>query len=125
MTLRPGQVGHWVVPKRIEAEVAHGNVKLDFTEAVITGRVLHVEADVRFGSLIIVTRPGVVVDTSEVVMVRGNVHNRPIWLDGPVALAIEVSGQVKGGNVRVRGPRRTFLEWLLRRPAAGPPQLSR
>jgi hypothetical protein len=110
------QVGRWVVPKRIEAKVTGGNIKLDFTEAVITDRVLQVEADVRGGHLIIVTRPGVVVDTSEVSMIGGNVHNRPTWPDAPVDLTVEVAGQLKGGNIRVRGPRRTFWQWLRRQP---------
>jgi hypothetical protein len=110
------QVGRWVVPKRIETVVTGGNVKLDFTEAVITGNVLQVDAVVRGGNLIIVTRPGVVVDTSEVSMVGGNVHNRLASSDAPVILTVEVAGQLLGGNVRVRGPRRSFWQWLRREP---------
>jgi hypothetical protein len=110
------QAGRWVVPKRIEAKVTGGNAKLDFTEAVITDSALTVDLDVRGGHLIIVTRPGVVVDTSEVSMIGGNVHNREVWPDAPVTLRIELTGQVKGGSVRVRGPRRTFWQWLRREP---------
>jgi hypothetical protein len=110
------QVGRWVVPKRIEAKVTGGNIKLDFTDAVITEHVLQVDADVRGGNLTIVTKPGVVVDTSEVSMIGGNVYNRSTWPDTPVALTVEVSGQLKGGNVRVRGPRRSFWQWLRREP---------
>jgi hypothetical protein len=110
------QVGRWIVPKRIEAVVTGGNVKLDFTQAVITGDVLQVDAVVRGGNLIIVTRPGVVVDTSEVATVGGNVHNRPVWPEAPVTLTVEVAGQLLGGNVRVRGPRRSFWQWLRREP---------
>jgi hypothetical protein len=117
------QAGRWVVPKRIEAKVTGGNVKLDFTEAVITDRVLQVDADVRGGNLVIVTKPGVVVDTNDITTVGGNVHNRPIWPEAPIALTVEITGQVKGGNVRVRGPRRTFWQWLMRRPLPGPPRL--
>jgi hypothetical protein len=110
------QVGRWVVPKRIEAVVTGGNVKLDFTEAVITDDVLQVDAVVRGGNLLIVTRPGVVVDTSEVAMVGGNVHNRPASAEVPIALTVQVAGQLLGGNVRVRGPRRSFWQWLRREP---------
>jgi hypothetical protein len=117
------QLGRWVVPKRIEAQVKGGNVKLDFTEAIITDRVLQLDADVIGGNLIIVTKPGVVVETSDITMVGGNVRNRPIWPDGPTALTIEITGQVKGGNVQVRGPRRTFWQWLMRRPVPGLPRL--
>jgi hypothetical protein len=110
------QVGRWVVPKRIEAVVTGGNVKLDFTEAVITTDTVQVDAVVRGGNLTIVTRPGVVVDTSEVAMVGGNVHNRPGSPQVPVALTVQVAGQLLGGNVRVRGRRRTFGQWLRREP---------
>jgi Domain of unknown function (DUF1707) len=110
------QVGRWVVPKRIEAVVTGGNVKLDFTEAVITADMVQVDAVVRGGNLTIVTRPGVVVDTSEVAMVGGNVRNRPVWPDAAVTLTVQVAGQLLGGNVRVRGPRRSFWQWLRREP---------
>jgi hypothetical protein len=110
------QVGRWVVPKRIEAVVTGGNVKLDFTQAVITADVVEVDAVVRGGNLTIVTRPGVIVDTSEVAMVGGNVHNRPVWPEAAVTLTVQVAGQLLGGNVRVRGPRRSFWQWLRREP---------
>ncbi len=110
------QVGRWVVPKRIEAAVTGGNVKLDFTDAVITADVVQVDVVVRGGNLTIVTRPGVVVDTSEVAMVGGNVHNRPASPEAPVNLTVLVAGQLLGGNVKVRGPRRTFWQWLRRAP---------
>jgi hypothetical protein len=50
------QVGRRVVPKRIEAEVIGGSMRLDFTEAVITEPVLKVDAHVRGGRLLIITR---------------------------------------------------------------------
>jgi uncharacterized protein DUF1707 len=117
------QSGPWVVPKRMEIEVVGGSARLDFTEAVISERTLKVDANLRGGHLIIIARPGVVVQTDELAMTGGNIHNRPPWPDAPVILRIEVSGALRGGNLRVRGPRRTFLQWLLRRPAPGGPAL--
>jgi hypothetical protein len=109
------QVGRWVVPKRIEIQVTGGNVLLDFTEAVITADTLEVETRMRGGTLVVVTRPGVVVDTSEVSTVGGQIVNRPPdEPDRAVDLAVEVSGQLFGGNVRVRGRHRTFSQWLRR-----------
>lgn len=111
------QVGHWVVPRRMEIEVTGGNVQLDFTEAVITGAALQIDARVNGGHLVIITRPGVVVDASEVSMTGGNIYNRPArGSDVPVTLAVEISGKVRGGNIRVRGPRRSVWQWLTRRP---------
>jgi len=34
----------------------------------------------------------------------------------PVILRIEVSGKVGSGHIKARPPRRTFGQWLLRRP---------
>lgn len=43
-----------------------GTVKLDFTDAVITGPVLHIQAEVRGERLVLVTRPGIEVDADAV-----------------------------------------------------------
>jgi len=117
------QLGRWAVPKRMEIKVAGGNVRLDFTDAVITSPVLHVDANVLGGSVVIITRPGVLVDADEVEMLGGSVkiHN-PEGPQPPTVLRVEISGQIRGGNVRAHPPRRTFWQWLLRRrPPAGSP----
>jgi hypothetical protein len=110
--------GRWVVPKRMEIQVTGGNARLDFTEAVITQPTLHIDMHLKGGNFIIVTRPGVVVDTNDVVAAGGQIKVRTA--DGPqtpVVLAIEMSGDLLGGNMRVGPPRRTFWQWLTRRPA--------
>jgi hypothetical protein len=119
------QLGRWAVPKRMEIKVAGGNVRLDFTEAAITNPVLQVDADVRGGNVVIITRPGVVVDADEVEMIGGSVKIQTAeGPQPPTILRVEISGQVRGGNVRAHPPRparRTFWQWLLRRPRpAGP-----
>ncbi len=105
----------------MEIKVAGGNVRLDFTEAVISSPVLHVDADVRGGSFVIITRPGVVVDADEVEMFGGRIKiHAPDGPQPPAILRVELSGQVRGGNVRAhppRPPRRNFWQWLLRRSA--------
>jgi hypothetical protein len=107
------QAGHWVVPKRIDIDVAGGNVLLDFTHAVITGPVLPITARVRGGNLRIITRPGVEVDASEVSTIGGNmIVQTPRPGATPVDLRVELSGEIKGGNVRVHRHRRSFREWL-------------
>jgi hypothetical protein len=114
------QFGKWVVPRRMEIDVAGGNVRLDFTEAVITLPTLRIDVHLRGGNLVILTRPGVVVDATELALIGGNVRIRTgSGPQPPAELAIELHGQVKGGNVRAHEPRprRTFWQWLLRRPA--------
>ena len=118
-----GRDGRWVVPRRIEVRVTSGSVKLDFTEAVITQPTLHIDADVSSGSLTLVTKPGIHVDTDEVSVRSGTVRVRhPEGSDVPVMLRIDVAGRVGSGMLTARPrkpprpPRRTFLQWLLRRP---------
>jgi len=109
--------GRWVVPRRIEARVTSGNVKLDFTQAVITHRSLEIDAEVRSGNLILVTRPGIAVDTDDLVVRSGNVKVKAPWgTAGPDDLLITVTGKVGSGNIVARPPRRTFWQWLLRKP---------
>ncbi len=105
--------GRWVVPQRMEVRVGSGRVTLDFTEAVITQPSLRIDAEVRSGSLTLVTRPGVVVDADEVSVRSGRVKisalpDRQL----PVALHIDVAGKVGSGRIKARLPRRTFRQWL-------------
>ena len=111
------RVGRWVVPRRIEARVTSGNIKLDFTEATIVNRLIEIEADVRSGNLFIITKPGIAVDTDDIVVRSGNVKVRAPWgSQVPVTVQINVSGRVGSGNIVARPPRRSFWEWLMRRP---------
>jgi hypothetical protein len=113
-------VGSWLVPKRMEIHVVGGSVRLDFTEAVIAAPTLQIDAHVRGGRLLIVTRPGIIVDASDVAMVGGRVAVRPVQgAHQPVILAVEASGEIRGGNFRVRPPRRTFAQWLRREQRRG------
>jgi hypothetical protein len=109
--------GHWVVPQRLEVRVTSGNVTLDFTNAVVSQASLQIDAEVRSGSMTLVTKPGIVVDTDDVAIRSGNVSVRTPWgHDVPVTLRIAVSGKVGSGNITARPPRRTFWQWLMRRP---------
>jgi Domain of unknown function (DUF1707) len=111
------RVGRWVVPRRIEARVTSGSIKLDFTEAAIGHRSIDIDAQVRSGSLTIITRPGIAVDTDDVAIGSGNVKVRAPWgAQVPVRLQINVSGRVGSGHIVARPPRRSFWDWLRRRP---------
>jgi hypothetical protein len=109
--------GRWVVPQRIEARVGSGQLKLDFTQAVIAQPSLQIDAEVRSGHIILITRPGIVVDTDDVAVRSGHVKVRAPWgPDVPEVLRIEVSGQVGSGHFIARPPHRTFWQWLTRQP---------
>jgi len=109
--------GPWVVPQRIEARVRSGSLKLDFTHAVITQPSLQLDAEVRSGHLILITKPGIVVDTDDVTVRSGHVKIRAPWGHGaPEVLRIEVAGKVGSGHFVARPPYRTFWQWLTRQP---------
>ena len=109
--------GRWVVPSRMEVRVTSGSVRLDFTEAAITQPTLRIDAEVNSGHLKLVTKPGIVVDADDVGVRSGEVKIREPWgHDVPVTLRIELVGQVRSGSITARPPRRTFWQWLLRRP---------
>jgi Domain of unknown function (DUF1707) len=111
--------GRWVVPRRLEIQVSSGAVKLDFTEAVIAQPSLQIDAEVRSGQLILITKPGIAVDADDVQIRGGRVKVVQPWgYDVPVSLRIVVSGKIGSGRLFAHPPRRTFWQWLTRRRPA-------
>ena len=98
--------GSWVVPEHIELRVTAGNVRLDFSQAVIALPSLRIDALVRGGNLTLITRPGIIVNTDDVAISGGRVIERePPDPSAPVLLSVNVSGKLVAGNVRVRPPK--------------------
>src|SRR5258708_35599722 len=86
-------------------------------EAVIAQPPLQIDATVHSGTLILLTMPGVVVDADDVAVRGSSVKVREPWgPEAPVTLRIKVSGEVDSGSITARPPRRSFFQWLLRRP---------
>jgi hypothetical protein len=111
------RTGRWVVPQRMQIKSTAGDVRLDFTEAEITHDTLHIEVELGIGAdLLLVTRPGIVVEADDLTTRGGDVKIRDTATQVPVALTISVSGRVRGGSVMARYPRRTFWQWLRREP---------
>jgi hypothetical protein len=104
----------WAVPRRLEIRSAWGEVTLDFTDAVITRDTLHIDLDMRAGTLRLLTRPGIVVDTDALVTNYSQIKSRRA-ADAPVLLRVRITGEISYGQVVVRPPRRGFGR---RRPTA-------
>jgi hypothetical protein len=116
------RTGRWVVPRRMEIRSTAGGVKLDFTEAVITHDTLRIDVELGFGGdLLLVTRPGVVVDADDLEVSLGDVKLRAgADPHAPVILRVKLAGRIRGGDVVARPRRRTFWQWLRRRPLRYP-----
>jgi hypothetical protein len=97
----------WVVPRRLEIRSAWGEVTFDFTDAVITRDTLHIDLAMRAGALKLLTRPGVVVDTGELVTNYSQVKARGA-AHAPVELRVRITGEINYGQLVVRPPRRGF-----------------
>ncbi len=115
--------GPWLVPRRLEVRLKLGTVTLDFTEAVLSWPSLEIDADIQTGSLILVTAPGIFVSTDDLAVRISTVKVAAPRDPGvPVRFRIDISGradisQITAGPPRPAGrPRRTFWQWLLRRP---------
>jgi hypothetical protein len=107
--------GQWDVPQQLEVRIGSGRVVLDFTQVTVPHSRIEIDAEVRSGSLKIVTRPGVEVDATDVSVRSGEVKIRSPWgTEVPATLLIHVTGQVSSGSITARPPRRTFGEWLRR-----------
>lgn len=109
--------GRWAVPQHMEIRITAGDVTLDFTEAEITHDSLHIDIqlDTR-GALILVIKPGIVVDADDVTVSWGDIKVRDITGPHvPVILNVKVVGRAPSGVV-ARLPRRSFPQWLRNKP---------
>jgi hypothetical protein len=109
--------GRWTLPQRMDIKVTSGAVKLDLTEAVATRPALQLDVRVRSGQLLLVTKPGIVVDMDDVAVRSGQVKVRAPWgASVPVTLRVTVAGSCGSGSILARPPRRSLWQWLRRAP---------
>jgi hypothetical protein len=110
--------GRWTVPRRIELRSSWGDVTLDFTEAVITQDTLHVDMDMRGGTLRLITTAEIVVNPDSLSVTYGKFKGpRAADPEVPTALHVELVGHITYGRIAVQTPRRPIRKWLHRKPA--------
>ncbi|WP_433475089.1 hypothetical protein ACQPZP_41550 [Spirillospora sp. CA-142024] len=100
------QEGRWLVLARIELRTQLCRVTLDFTHAVITSNVLRIDADMVHGKLVIVSSPGMVIDTGGLnrTYSKLKVHSKDFAADA--RLHVELAGTLLHAKVIERRPRR-------------------
>jgi hypothetical protein len=106
------RTGPWVVPRRMAIKLTAGDVKLDFTNAVIQQDSLHIDVDLGFGGdLLLITKPGILVTADDLNVRLGDIKIQDLSdPDIPVILRIEVTGRIRGGGIVARHPRRPLRQ---------------
>jgi Domain of unknown function (DUF1707) len=95
--------GRWVVPRRLELRSSWCDVMLDFTDAVITRDTLRIDMDVRGGSLILLARPGTVVDACSLTVRDTEVMLGPsAEPDAQAILHVQLAGRMCYGQIEAR-----------------------
>lgn len=95
--------GAWLVPRQLFVTVRHGNILLDFTEAVFSGaREVEVALDVRHGNLRIIVPGGSVLDTSGLATRHANLPHRDLGPAEADSIRLTLTGNAAHANVRVR-----------------------
>ena len=95
--------GGWIVPRRLKLRARWCVVTLDFTTAVITHDTLDITMNMRGGSLVLVTGPGMVVDADELSVRYAGVSIRPAAEPGaPATLRVHLAGRIRYGRIEAR-----------------------
>jgi Domain of unknown function (DUF1707)/Cell wall-active antibiotics response 4TMS YvqF len=99
------RTGRWEVPARLDITCLLGEVKLDFTEAIVRHREVVVQVAAILGSVTLVVPDGIDVrlDLSATILAEGNQRTGPVTPGGPVYW---VRGFVVLGDVTVRPARK-------------------
>jgi hypothetical protein len=102
--------GAWQVPERVVAVGEHSSIRLDFTDAVIPWREVHVDARIKHSSIVMIVPPGWSINIDEIDMVHGTAANKA---GAPAAggVRLRVTGEARHGSIVVRHPRKRHWWW--------------
>lgn len=99
------QQGYWVVPTKIVAETAMGNVVVDFTRATCPHREVTLRASSGTGSVTVIVPRGWHVMMMEATSKMGSVINKATDPPRPEMPILRVYGSTGLGTVKIRHPR--------------------
>ncbi len=103
---RYAQEGRWLVPARIELRTQMCRVTLDSTHAVITSGVLRIDAGMVHGKLLIVSPPGIVINTDGLALTYSKLKLRSKNAAADSRLRIELAGSLVHAKVIEQRPHR-------------------
>ncbi|SDT24959.1 DUF1707 SHOCT-like domain-containing protein [Microlunatus soli] len=111
------RTGSWTAPVEIVAQCTSGSIKIDFTGARVPQREVTVHATAKSGSVVLVVPTDWAVVMDDVTSGSGTITNKVAQRDPTTAShTVRVVGSVASGVIKARYPRRSFIDWLLRRP---------
>jgi hypothetical protein len=96
--------GRWPVPAHIELRTQLCRVTLDFTHAVITSNVLRIETGMVHGKLVIVSSPGIVIDSGGLSLTYSKLKLRSTSAAADPRLRIELAGKLLHAKIIERRP---------------------
>jgi hypothetical protein len=100
------RTGRWLVPARLELRSSWCDVTLDLTNAVITHPGLRIDVQMRGGTLILVTGPGMTVDADSLTVRYTDVDIRPATEPGlSPAFRVQLAGRMRYGRIEAHHPR--------------------
>jgi hypothetical protein len=102
--------GPWQVPQRVNAVAEHSSIKLDFTDAVVRWPEIHVDAQAKHSSVVMIVPVGWSINIDEVDMHHGTARNKAV-APRPGGVRLHVTGQAKHGSIVVRHPRKRRWWW--------------
>lgn len=102
--------GSWQVPEHLNAVAEHSSLHLDFTDAVVRWPEIHVDAQAKHSSVVLVVPEGWSVDLDDVDLQYSSSQNKA-GAAGTAGVRLHITGQVKHSSIVVRHPRKRRWWW--------------
>ena len=98
------------MPERVVAVAEHSSVRLDLTDAVVRWPEIHVDANAKHSSVVMIVPEGWSINIDEVDMIHGTASNKA-GTPRPGGVRLRVTGQARHGSIVVRHPRKRHWWW--------------
>jgi hypothetical protein len=102
--------GPWTVPQQVVAVAEHSSVRLDFTDAIVRWPEIHVDAQAKHSSVVMIVPEGWSIDLDAVDMIHGTAKNKATTPRAGGA-RLRVTGEARHGTIVVRHPRKRHWWW--------------